>query len=63
MLKEDVATETEGAKDESKRRKQSSREATAAQQVDEEQIRQAPQAPIIAGSIERNNRVGNSLCI
>ena len=39
MLKEDIAAETEGAKDESKRRKQSSKGTTAVQQVDKEQIR------------------------
>jgi len=56
MLKEDMATETEGTKDETKRRKQPSRGAAAAQQADEEQSRQTPQASSIAESFERYNR-------
>jgi len=56
MLKEDMATETEGAKDEIKRRKQPSRGVAAAQQADEEQSRQTAQAPSIAESFESYNR-------
>lgn len=56
MLKEDMATETEGAKDEIKRRKQPARGAAAAQQADEEQNRQTPQVRSVAESFERYNR-------
>ncbi|KAK3804689.1 MAG: hypothetical protein JOS17DRAFT_781629 [Linnemannia elongata] len=56
MLKEDMATETEGAKDETKRRKQPARGAAAAQQADEEQNRQTPQVQSVAESFERYNR-------
>ncbi|OAQ22701.1 hypothetical protein K457DRAFT_282607 [Linnemannia elongata AG-77] len=54
MLKVDMATETEGEKDEIKRRKQPSRGVAAAQQADEEQSRQ--KAPRIAESFESYNR-------
>src|SRR5690349_5912188 len=56
MLKEDMATETVGAKGEIKRRKQPSRGVAAAQQADEEQSRQTAHAPSIAESFERYSR-------
>jgi hypothetical protein len=56
MLKEDLATETEGKKDEAKRRKQPSRAANVTQQANEEQNRQMVQTSNIAESFERYNR-------
>jgi hypothetical protein len=57
MLKEYMATETEGgAKDEAKRRKQPPRGTAAAEQAGEEQNKQTPQVPNFAESYERYNR-------
>jgi len=56
MMREDLATETEGTKEEAKKRKQPSRGAAATQQANEEQNRQTTQVPSIAESFERYNR-------